>query len=267
MRIAITGDGALAAALTARLAAQHEVRHPAVDVLDPEAVAGLCAGVDRVVHLARAAPSVTPGPAVGPAPRPSWPAAISALDLARAARGDGEGEAQAATRILDTALKGTWNAMQAARQAGAAQVVQVSDLSIYSGYGDDLLLSEDMVALPDTSALQQAVHLAEGIGHEFAREQPGFVLTLRLGTLVDAAALPAGAPFDRDWLDLTDAVAAVERGLALDRYDHPEHWGLYNLVADTPFSRFALRKVKGGRFAFAPRVDFRARWPGAGAGR
>lgn len=237
MKIAITGARTgLGQVLAAHLAPRHEVRAAEVDVLDLEAVRAWVAGADRVVHLARAQA------------RP------------------GEGAAAADSRILDTALKGTCHVMQAAREAGAAQVVQVSDLSIFSGYDDDLILSEDFVALPDTSAPQQAVHLAEGVGHEFAREKPGFVLTLRLGTLVAAADLAAGAPFDRDWLDLADAAAAIERGLALDRYDHPEHWGLYNLVADTPFSRFALRKVKGGRFAFAPQVDFRAWWPGE-AGR
>jgi len=240
VRVAITGAaGFFGRRLTAfLLASGHYVRasdvHPidcdAVDVLDAGAMKGLCDGMDRVVHLARA---------------------LRRQDSPVAAE-DG--------RLLDTALKGTWNILHAAREAGVPQVVQVSDVCIYAGYDDEDILSEDMVALPDTSAEQQAIHLAEGVAHEFAREVPGSVLTLRLGRLVDATDLPADAPFDRDWLDSGDAVAAIARGLELDTYDHPSHWGLYNLVAYTPYRRFALR-IMDGRFAFSPSVDFRAWWP------
>jgi hypothetical protein len=201
-----------------------------IDVLKEEQVRELCAGMERVVHLACAH------------------------------RRQGEPANAEDGRILDTALKGSWNVMQAAREAGVAQVVQVSDVCIYDGYEEDHILSEDMVPLPDTSAEQQALHLAEGVGHEFAREAPGSILTLRLGRLVDVESLPAQTPFDRNWLDMGDATAAILRGLELDSYDHPSHWGLYNLVADTPYRRFALRILEG-RFAFAPQVDFRAWWP------
>ena len=167
------------------------------------------------------------------------------------------------SRILDIALKGTHNVMLAARQAGISQVVQISDVCVYSGYDDQLILSEDMVGLPDTSAEQQAVHLADAIGHEFTREAPGSILTLRLGRLVDVRTLEPDAPFDRDWLDVSDAVAAIARGLELDSYDHPAPWGLYNLVADTPLRRFHLR-IRAGRYAFTPQIDFRAWWPAGG---
>ena len=244
MKIAITGaagflGGRLAAFLSA---AGHDVRKSdvghtgvdSVDVLDAGAVTQLCDGMDRVVHLAHGARRHdVPSDSLG-------------------AEDDG--------RVLDTALKGTWNLLHAARAVGVPQVVQISDVCIYDGYDDEHILSEDMVALPDTSAEQQAIHLAEGVAHEFAREVPGSVLTLRLGRLVDATDLPADASFDRDWLDSGDAVAAITRGLELETYDHPSHWGLYNLVADTPYRRFSLR-IREGRFAFSPRVDFRGWWP------
>jgi uronate dehydrogenase len=234
VKIAITGaDGLLGQRLTTHLAtAGHDVRgvDADVDVLDVDSVTELCVGMDRVVHLAR---SVR---------QPDAPAAAE----------DG--------RLLDTALKGTWNILHAARDAGVRQVVQISDVCIYAGYDEDHILSEDMVPLPDTSAEQQALHLAEGVAHEFAREVPGSVLTLRLGRLVDVTNLPAAAPLDRDWLDVEDAASAIARGLELDSYDHPSHWGLYNVVADTPYRRFSLR-IMAGRFAFSPGVDFRAWWP------
>jgi hypothetical protein len=235
LKIAITGaSGPLGQALTAELLeAGHDVRATdidEVDVLAEEQVRELCAGMERVVHLACA--------------RRRQETPTNAED----------------GRILDTALKGSWNVMHAAREAGVAQVVQVSDVCIYDGYDEDHILSEDMVPLPDTSAEQQALHLAEGVGHEFAREAPGSILTLRLGRLVDAESLSAQARFDRDWLDMGDATMALLRALELDSYDHPSHWGLYNLVADTPYRRFALRILEG-HFAFSPQVDFRAWWP------
>lgn len=238
MKVAITGAaGFLGTALTSHLTdAGHDVCATDVDdgdVLDEAAVERLVDGVDRVVHLARARRQPDETPAVGDA------------------------------RVLDTALKGTWNVLLAARAAGVAQVVQVSDVAIHSGYADDTLISEDMVSLPDTSAEQQAEHLAEQVAHEFGRDRPGSVLTLRLGRLVDETTLPANTAFDPDWLDVSDAVAAIGRGLELESYDHPQHWGLYNLVADTPRARFTLR-IKAGRFEYSPRVDFRAWWPEQG---
>lgn len=226
LNIAITHAGSpLGQALTTHLpTAGLQVQTTDVDVLDIDQVQSMCANVDRVIHL--------------PGTQPNTDAA----------------------RILDTALKGTHNVMHAARQAGVTQVVQISDVCIYDGYDDDHILSEDMVPLPDTSAEQQALHLAEMVGHEFARETPGSILTLRLGRLVDTASLSKTATFDRDWLDITDAVAAITHGLTIDSYDHPTHWGLYNLVADTPHKRFHLR-IREGRFAFQPQVDFKQWWP------
>ena len=230
MNIAIMGaDTILRQALQPALQqAGHDVHIASIDVLDEDGVRHACQGIDRIVLL--------PGE-----PRRDTGAAE-----------DG--------RLLDTALKGTWNVLLAARDAGVRQVVQISDVCIYSGYEDNHILSEDMVTLPDTTAEQQALHLAEGVAHEFGRDTPGLVLTIRLGRLVRAAELAADAPFDRDWLDVDDAAAAIVRGLELDAYDHPAHWGLYNLVADTPQRRFSQR-ITGGKFAFSAAEDFSAWWP------
>ena len=224
MKVAITGGPSdLGQALAGELGADHDVRivdSDELDVLDAGSIAALCDGMDRVVLL------------------PTAPS----------------------DEQLDRALKGAWNVMCAARDAGVSQVVQVSDVCIYDGYSADLILSEDMVPLPDTSVKQQGLHLSEMIGHEFARETPGFVLTLRLGRLVRSHELTPGCPFERDWLDLQDATGAIARGLALDTYDHPSHWGVYNLVSDTPFRRFHLR-IATGRFGYQPTQDFRPWWP------
>jgi nucleoside-diphosphate-sugar epimerase len=239
MKIAITGAaGFLGRVLTPKLAALHEV-FPSdleeaeagmerVDVLEREDVQRLCAGMEVVIHLACAA----------------WQ--------------DGLSEAENETRILDTRLKGTWNVMQAAVDAGVQRVIQVSDLCVFSGYDNDVMVSEDFIPLPDTTAHQQSVYLSELIGREFARQEPGLVLTLRLGKLVDAGGLPADAVFDPAWLDTTDAVNAIVRALDLNGYDGLSNWGLYDLAADVSNARFSLLKIKSGQFGFRPAENFSA---------
>ena len=239
MKIAITGAaGFLGRSLTPKLAALHEV-FPSdlvgntagmeqVDVLKEEDVQRLCADVEVVIHLACAA----------------WR--------------DGFSEAENETRILDTRIKGTWNVMQAAMDAGVRRVIQVSDLCVFAGYDDSVIVSEDFIPLPDTTAYQQSVYLSELIGREFARLKNGLVLTLRLGKLVAAAGLPAAAEFDPAWLDTDDAVEAIVRALELDDFDGLVNWGLYNLAADVPDLRYSLLKIKSGQFGFHPGQNFDA---------
>jgi len=243
MKVAVTGAaGALGQALVPALATEHEVRASdletrdgaipiaAADVLDRQAMDALCEGVEAVVHLAHAA----------------WDEALS--DDANVAR------------ILDTRIKGTYTLLLAAAEKGVRRVVQVSDLCALSGYGAELIVSEDFVPLPDTSPHQQAVYLSELVGREFARLHPGMVCTLRLGTLIDAAAPPQDAAPGEDWLDRRDAVAAILRALEVDSFDGFQHWGLYDLAAPTPGGRFDLRKIRDGRFGFAPQHGFAAGW-------
>ncbi len=241
MKVAVTGAaGRLGQALLPVLASHHEVRASdlevrdrevpisVADVLDRDDMDALCEGVDAVVHLAHA----------------SWDPS----------RSDDDNEA----RILDTRLKGTYHLLQAAAAAGVRRVVQASDLCALSGYGEELIVSEDFLPLPDTSAHEQAVYLSELVGREFARLHRGLVCTLRLGTLVDAATLPDDAVPGEDWLDVGDAVAAILRALEVDTFDGFGHWGLYDLAAEKPGGRFDLRKIRTGRFDFAPQQDFAA---------
>ena len=152
MKIAVTGGaGFLGRALIAELGAHHEVS--AVDIRADEGGAGIvqgdvleladmeemCRGVEAVVHLASGGGD------------------------------EGMTEAENEARLLDTRLKGTYNVMQAAVEAGVRRVVQVSDLCVYTGYEEELMVSEDFLPLPDTSARAQAVYLSEWVGREFAR--------------------------------------------------------------------------------------------------
>mgnify|MGYP002640667951 CR=1 FL=1 len=241
MKVAVTGAaGLLGQALLPALSASHQVRASdlrpragrppveAADVLDRAAMDALCGGMDAVVHLAHAA----------------WDPSLA----------DDDNE----SRILDTRLKGTYTLLLAAAAQGVRRVVQVSDLCALSGYGDELIVGEDFAPLPDTSAHQQAVHLSELVGREFSRLHPGLVCTLRLGALVDAAALTPDAAFQDDWLDLADATAAIVRALEVDTFDGFGHWELYDLAAEIPGGRYDLRKIRAGRLAFSPRQDFAA---------
>jgi len=88
--------------------------------------------------------------------------------------------------------------------------------------------------------------------------QPGLVVTLRLGKLVRTAQLPANAAFDENWLDVDDAISAILRALEVESFDGINHWGIYNLAASVPDSRYSLLKISSGHFGFTPSQDFRA---------
>ena len=245
MRVALTGAaGHLGRALLPGLAAAHtpvatdlaaDTSMAAADVRDPEAMRALCQDAEAVIHLAGAV----------------WDESLDA--------------AANETRILETRIKGTCNLLQAASQAPTRRVVHISDLCILDGYADDLAVSEDFLPLPDTSAHQQSVYLSEWAAREFARQGDVEVLTLRLGTLVDAGGLPAEARYADGWLDLADAVDAVLLGLENEAATRPGAWGLYNLAADVPGSRYSLLKIQAPPLGFFPQQDFAAWRRGDGA--
>lgn len=234
MQVAVTGAlGRLGAALVSGLSGERHTVRPSdlqaadgdpptvkADVLCEDDMAALCDGVDAVVHLACA----------------SWAEGLS----------DAENE----TRILDTRLKGTCNLMKAAAAAGVRRVIQVSDLCVYSGYAEDIMVSEDFLPLPDCSAQQQSVYLSELVGREFSRLHPGLVLTLRLDRLAEEGAKGASGD-DGARLAMADAVAGIGRALEVDGFDGID-WGIYNLAADHPGSRYSLLKISSGRFGFRP---------------
>jgi nucleoside-diphosphate-sugar epimerase len=243
MNIVITGAaGAFGRVLTPVLSERHTVSPTDIrmapgprmivraDVLNPEDVISLCADVDAVIHLAQA---------------------VRQEDLSEAAN---------EALILDTRLKGTYNVLRAAADAGVRRVVHLSDLCIFDGYGEDIIVSEDFLPLPDTSAYQQSVYLSEWIAREFARQYPGLVVTLRIGQLVHEDQLAPGTPLRYDWLDVRDAIEAVEKAITIEHVNGFGPWGLYNLSADMPGSRYALSKIASGPFGFRPVHNFEAWW-------
>ena len=243
MNISITGAaGALGRAITLPLSERHDISPTDIrmapgarmivraDVLDIEAVEELCKGMDAIIHLAQA----------------TWDDRLSDTENER--------------RILETRLKGTYNVLKCASAAGVPRVVQVSDLRIYSGYDDELKVSEDFLPLPDTSVYQQSVYLSEQIANEFAQQYPGMVLTLRLGRVMDQGKMAGDSPLEDNWLDYRDAIRAIERAVTLDKFDGSSHWGLYNLAADLPNGRYSLLKISSGHFGLKPKFNFEDWW-------
>ncbi len=242
LRVAVTGAaGLLGRALLPKIAAQHQVvatdlnalpgEQPieACDVRDSTAAQTLCADVDAVVHLAAA----------------TWSANRSAR----------ENE----TLIFDTRLKGTYNILQAAQQAGVRRVIQISDLCVFSGYDSDIMVSEDFIPQPATEAHPLSVYLSELMAREYARLScPGHVLTLRLGQLVDPQTLADDARCADGWLAIDDAVDAILHGLQLEHFSGMGEWGIYNLAADVPDNRYSLLKIQSNGYGFFPRENFAA---------
>ena len=239
MLVAITGAaGFIGRALRPKLADQHQVLatdlhggggKETCDVLDLDALRALCARVDAVVHLAAAA------------------------------QRDDLSQCENETRVFDTRLKGTHNLLQAAQEANLRRVILISDLRVLASYDADLMVSEDFVPQPTTEAEPLSAYLAELITREYARlGPPGQILTLRLGNVVDPAALASDARYEDGWLALDDAVAAILRGLECERFAGMGEWGLYDLAADVPNNRYSLLKIQAEPFAFFPREDFTA---------
>jgi len=241
LKVAVTGAaGFLGRALLPKLSANHQVLATDLvahqgdtpiepcDVLDVDAVSRLCSEVDAIVHLAAATYSK-----------------------------DGS-KRENETQVFDTRLKGTHNLLESALRSGVQRVIQISDLCVFAGYDDGLMVSEDFVPLPHSEAYPLSVYLSELVGREYARLAPGLVLTLRLGKLIDTGSLAADAQFEDGWLDIGDAVDAILRGLELERFAGMGDWGIYNLAANVPDNRYSLLKIQSPEFGFFPRQDFAA---------
>ena len=241
MRVAVTGAaGLLGRALLNKLAAQHQVvatdlaAQPgdppigACDMLDPDAVDALCTGVDAVIHLAAA----------------TWRDDLS--------------KRENETLVFDTRLKGTQNILQAAHKAGVKRVVHISDLCVFSGYDDDIMVSEDFIPRPATEAHPLSVYMSELVAREYARLAPGLVLTLRLGQLIDPKTLEVDTRCAEGWLAIDDAVDAIVHGLEHERFSGMGEWGIYNLAADVPDNRYSLLKIQSDSYGFFPRENFAA---------
>ncbi|MCC7495738.1 MAG: NAD(P)-dependent oxidoreductase [Fimbriimonadaceae bacterium] len=215
MRIFLTGTGCdLGRGLLATLEPDHQViafdglggeREP--DGWHHEELRPLLAGCDAVVHAALYDPPARAG-----------------LDPVQT--------------LLDTASRRTWHLLTAAHQEKVRRCLLLTSLEPLRHYPADVWVGEQFHSVPSTDPFELACHLVEMLAIESRRDWQYRPLVVRLGRLVRAAAV-AGWPYDPCWLDVVDAVGAIEAMLLAEE---PRQWGgrgTIHVCADRPdaFSR------------------------------
>ena len=245
MHLLITGgNGRLARALVAALSQDNTIRlfdthfteplpgnieSQAGDLREPEAVATAVAGVDTVLHLAPLAP----------------------LSLA-----DTPGVED--VTALDTATRGTYVLMNAAREAKVARVILGSTLDLFSRLPAHWRVNEVWRPRPEAHINQLCAWLAELSARENARVGNMQVLCLRFGKLVDDVAAKSEV-YDSRWLHVEDAVLGVRRALAFtpDQMQRPD-WSIFHITA--PGARAKIRLTHSASekepFGYQPTHDF-----------
>jgi nucleoside-diphosphate-sugar epimerase len=218
VRVVITGQGMLPAALTQALRVEHDVVTTGNDLRDAAAMARLVDGAAAVVHLAPIAPGLPAG--------------------------------TTASERLDAATRGSYVLLQAAVAAGVRRVVQGSTLELFARYPASWAVGEDWQPLPDVTDLAQlAAHLAEQSAQQVAHVAPIEVVCLRFGTLVDEAT--AGGRRDARWLHLDDAVRACQLALTRPLHlgdapnsDRPgQGWRVYHIPGGGRHTRIPLARA------------------------
>jgi uronate dehydrogenase len=198
MRVLITGaEGYIGRHLSRGLEADHDlrlgdlsvpesaVRWVRLDVTRPDEVAAALQGVEAVVHLA----------------------------VASGHEGDYEDDAFNQLRF-DVNVKGTWNVLEAARQAGVRRFVFTSSLMVVWGYPPPEWVPGDAVPRPvGTYAVTK--QMGELLAEHHARSFGLSVVCLRIPKPIDTAN-PAWKqrPIRPQWLAFPDLVQAYRRALA-----------------------------------------------------
>ncbi len=223
MRILITGaDTPLGGVVARALQGEHDLRltgaqalapaglevlpYTPADLRDPPQVAPLVAGVEAVAHLALHALPATP-------------------------------DAAAEKQALDGAARGMYVLLHAALATGVRRVVLASRLDLMAAYPEEYLVDETWKPLPDTSASQLSLYVAELTLREFVRAEAITGVCLRLG---DLGAGPAGTTPE-------DAVRAITRALTMDLDGHKYRWWLYHICST---DRYRLGAAGGGPLQF-----------------
>ncbi len=225
MNILITSAGSeLARRLAASLAESHTLRltelHAVETAFPPDSefveselghdasTNELVRGMDAIVHIAE----------------------IPAALLAKAA--------QPENYAIDYQTRCTYNLLMAAAAEGVKHVIYVSTLRLFEQHGEDWTVTESWRPRPSVDGFVLSKHLGEFTCREFARERKLSVTCLRLGNLVNAANASIG--FDSLWLEMNDAISAIQGALA-----SPSQWGIFHIQSEFPGSRFSSDKAKG----------------------
>lgn len=251
MNIAITGGhNRLGRALSTALGAAHEVAlAPEGDLRDEAFAKSAVGGIEVLIHL----PPLHPEP-----PDRVETATHQAATVER--------------ELLDRATRGTYVLLGAAVAAGVRRVVLGSTLALFERYPASWAVGETWQPLPDvTNATQLAAYLAEESAKQFARVEPLSVVCLRLGEVVDGAAVE-GQRYDPRWLHLDDAVQAFQSALTVTPASRPpgttgeaqRGWWVYHIPGGGKHTRVPLAQASGEDglrytpvhdFAGAPGID------------
>lgn len=148
---------------------------------------------------------------------------------------------------IDYLTRCTYNLCSAAAAEGVKRLIYLNTLAVMAAYAPAYLVGEFWRPQPTTAAPLLGKHLGEAVCREFAREVQLDVVSLRLGTVVqrDEVALGQGDPM---WLDVRDAVQAVELALTADL---PRRWSLFHIQHKSDDARFPIHLAEQ-QLAFAP---------------
>ena len=253
MRLLITGgDSRFARALAEALSPEYTVRlldtrftdslPPQVekqtgDLRDPSTATAAMDGVETVLHLAP-------------------------LSLPHQAEMD-------EFTALDSATRGSFVLLNAAREAGVGRVILGSTLDLFDRLPAHWRVDEVWRPRPEPRLDHLCAWLAELSVRESARVGDMQVLCLRFGRLVTEAEAGAQA-YDPRWLHLEDAVLGVRQALAFEaaKMRRPD-WLVFHITAPGPLAKIRLAHLASARepFNYQPKHDFQVYWPEPEAGR
>jgi uronate dehydrogenase len=223
MRVLITGaGGTVGRQLTRALEAQHDLRlgdvqplddprYVPLDVTQPQQVHAAMEGVDAVVHLA----------------------------IASGFEGDYEDE-DFNQRRFDVNVKGTWNVLSAAAQAGVKRVVHTSSIMVVWGYPPGEQVAGDAPPKPEGTYATTKL-LAEVLCEQAAMQLGLSIVCLRITKPVDA--LDPALKTRRlrpQWIAFSELVRAYS--LALSAAD--VGFEIVTIVGDSSRRRWDLSKAE-----------------------
>jgi nucleoside-diphosphate-sugar epimerase len=152
---------------------------------------------------------------------------------------------------LDHATRGSYQLAKRAGEVGASRFILASTLDLFSPLWAEYRVDEKWRPRPQPHLDQLCAYLAEVAAREVARVNNVPTLCLRLGEVVDGAAV-AGQAYDPRWLHREDAVAALLRSLEVEG----EGWQIYHIGAAGAHAVAPVARAGSAPFRYSPKHDF-----------